>query len=76
MDVQEVHFIIQGLTDAGYEIVSTGGSAKAIEAAGVPVMAVDHLTGFPEMLDGTPPDCNAQDVHGHPQWLLVLSISS
>ena len=44
----------QGLAEAGYEIVSTGGSAKAIEAAGVPVKSVDQLTGFPEMLDGTP----------------------
>jgi AICAR transformylase/IMP cyclohydrolase PurH len=32
--------------------VSTGGSAKAIEAAGVPVKKVEDLTGFPEMLDG------------------------
>ncbi|CAK0736296.1 hypothetical protein CVIRNUC_000723 [Coccomyxa viridis] len=46
------HLLIQGLADAGYEIVSTGGSGKAIEAAGVPVMTVDRLTGFPEMLDG------------------------
>jgi hypothetical protein len=36
----------------GYEIVSTGGSAKAVEAAGVPVKKVEDLTGFPEMLDG------------------------
>ena len=53
------HLLIQGLADAGYEIVSTGGSAKAIEAAGVPVMTVDCLTGFPEMLDGTLPAHNA-----------------
>jgi phosphoribosylaminoimidazolecarboxamide formyltransferase/IMP cyclohydrolase len=32
--------------------VSTGGSAKAIEAAGVAVRTVESLTGFPEMLDG------------------------
>lgn len=42
----------QGLTTAGYELVSTGGSAKAIEAAGVAVRKVEDLTGFPEMLDG------------------------
>jgi phosphoribosylaminoimidazolecarboxamide formyltransferase/IMP cyclohydrolase len=36
----------------GYEIVSTGGSAAAVEAAGVPVTRVEELTGFPEMLDG------------------------
>lgn len=32
--------------------MSTGGSATAIEAAGVPVKRVEELTGFPEMLDG------------------------
>ncbi len=36
----------------GVEIVSTGGTAKAIEAAGVPVRPIDDLTGFPEMMDG------------------------
>ncbi len=36
----------------GVEILSTGGSAKAIEAAGVPVIEVADHTGFPEMLDG------------------------
>lgn len=38
--------------DLGYDIVSTGGSAAAIEKAGVPVTRVEELTGFPEMLDG------------------------
>lgn len=42
----------QGLAAAGYELVSTGGSAKSIEAAGVAVKKVEDLTGFPEMLDG------------------------
>jgi phosphoribosylaminoimidazolecarboxamide formyltransferase/IMP cyclohydrolase len=37
---------------AGAEIVSTGSTAKAIEAAGVPVTKVEDLTGFPECLDG------------------------
>ncbi|MDR3053725.1 MAG: bifunctional phosphoribosylaminoimidazolecarboxamide formyltransferase/IMP cyclohydrolase [Coriobacteriales bacterium] len=36
----------------GAEIVSTGGTAKALEAAGVPTRAIDELTGFPEMMDG------------------------
>ncbi|PSC68677.1 Bifunctional purine biosynthesis [Micractinium conductrix] len=44
--------LAKGLSDLGYEIVSTGGSATAIEAAGVPVKRVEELTGFPEMLDG------------------------
>ena len=37
---------------AGTEIVSTGKSAAAIAAAGIPVTPVEQLTGFPECLDG------------------------
>ena len=42
----------QGLRDLGVEIISTGGTARALETAGVPVREVSDLTGFPEMLDG------------------------
>ena len=41
-----------GLAKLGYEVISTGGSAKAIDAAGVEVTPVDEVTDFPEMLDG------------------------
>ena len=44
--------LAKGLHSSGYELVSTGGSAKAIADAGVPVTKVEQLTGFPEMLDG------------------------
>ena len=44
--------LVRGLHDAGVELVSTGGSATAIEALGVPVVRVEELTGFPECLDG------------------------
>ena len=37
---------------AGVSIVSTGSTAKTIQAAGVPVTPVEELTGFPECLDG------------------------
>jgi phosphoribosylaminoimidazolecarboxamide formyltransferase/IMP cyclohydrolase len=37
---------------AGVEIVSTGSTASAIQAAGAPVTRVEDLTGFPEVLDG------------------------
>ncbi len=40
------------LHDKGVELVSTGGTAKAIADAGLPVREVSDLTGFPEMLDG------------------------
>ncbi|HTW66400.1 MAG TPA: bifunctional phosphoribosylaminoimidazolecarboxamide formyltransferase/IMP cyclohydrolase [Bryobacteraceae bacterium] len=42
----------QGLRNLGVEIVSTGGTARALETAGVAVREVSDLTGFPEMLDG------------------------
>ena len=40
------------LADLGVELVSTGGTKAAIAAAGLPVMDVSELTGFPEMMDG------------------------
>ena len=42
----------QGLAAHGVALVSTGGSAKALAEAGLPVTEVAALTGFPEMLDG------------------------
>lgn len=36
----------------GVEIVSTGGTARVLAEAGIPVRAIDDLTGFPEMMDG------------------------
>src|SRR3954466_5541200 len=41
-----------GLHEAGVEIVSTGGTAKAIADAGVPVVPDEQVTGFPESLEG------------------------
>ncbi|HEV2896467.1 MAG TPA: bifunctional phosphoribosylaminoimidazolecarboxamide formyltransferase/IMP cyclohydrolase [Pseudaminobacter sp.] len=40
------------LAHSGVELVSTGGTAKAIAAAGIPVRDVSDLTGFPEIMDG------------------------
>jgi phosphoribosylaminoimidazolecarboxamide formyltransferase/IMP cyclohydrolase len=42
----------RALADQGVELLSTGGTAKAIRDAGVPVKDVSEFTGFPEMLDG------------------------
>ena len=42
----------QALQAAGVEILSTGGTASALRAAGVPVTEVAEHTGFPEILDG------------------------
>jgi len=41
-----------GLVRLGFELVSTGGTARALRAAGLPVTDVAAVTGFPEMLDG------------------------
>ncbi|MBS9534625.1 bifunctional phosphoribosylaminoimidazolecarboxamide formyltransferase/IMP cyclohydrolase [Mycobacterium sp. M1] len=41
-----------GLHAAGVDIVSTGSTAKAIAAKGIPVTPVEEVTGFPEILDG------------------------
>lgn len=42
----------RALAARGVEIVSTGGTAAALAAAGIPVVDVATVTGFPEMLDG------------------------
>ena len=42
----------QALAARGVEILSTGGSARALREAGVPVIEVSDHTGFPEILDG------------------------
>src|SRR2546428_2856055 len=42
----------KALAGHGVELVSTGGTAKAIAAAGLQVKDVSELTGFPEMMDG------------------------
>jgi phosphoribosylaminoimidazolecarboxamide formyltransferase / IMP cyclohydrolase len=44
--------LARALVEAGVEIVSTGGSAAAIAAAGLPVTPVEQVTGFPECLEG------------------------
>ena len=41
-----------GLVELGIEILSTGGTARALVDAGVSVVSVEDFTGFPEMLDG------------------------
>jgi phosphoribosylaminoimidazolecarboxamide formyltransferase/IMP cyclohydrolase len=42
----------RGLSEAGVELVSTGGTHKLIAEAGLPVREISDLTGFPEMMDG------------------------
>src|SRR6201993_4283031 len=42
----------QTLAKAGVELISTGGTARALREAGLTVKDISDLTGFPEMLDG------------------------
>lgn len=44
--------LARALDRHGVELVSTGGTAKAIRDAGLPVRDISDLTGFPEMMDG------------------------
>ena len=43
---------VKELLARGIEIVSTGGTARALKDAGIPVIEIGEFTGFPEMLDG------------------------
>ncbi len=43
---------VKALVDLGVEVVSTGGTKKAIQEAGIPVIGISEVTGFPEILDG------------------------
>jgi phosphoribosylaminoimidazolecarboxamide formyltransferase/IMP cyclohydrolase len=45
-------FAKQLVDDFGIEILSTGGTARHLKEAGVPVTMVEQVTGFPEMMDG------------------------
>ena len=48
---------------AGVEIISTGGTMKAIRDAGIPVLYVSDVTGFPEIMDGRVKTLNPY-IHG------------
>ena len=44
--------LAQELTKLGWDIISTGGTKVALDNAGVTTIAIDDVTGFPEMMDG------------------------
>lgn len=44
--------LARALADRGVELLSTGGSARTLREAGLPVKDVAEVTGFPEMMDG------------------------
>ncbi len=53
----------RSLADLGVTIVSSGGTAGALEEAGIPVVPVSEVTGFPEILDGRVKTLNPK-IHG------------
>ena len=42
----------KSLVEMDIEIISTGGTARALGEAGIEVIPIDRVTGFPEMMDG------------------------
>jgi len=44
--------LARALSGDGVELISTGGTAAALSVAGLPVVDVAQITGFPEMMDG------------------------
>jgi phosphoribosylaminoimidazolecarboxamide formyltransferase/IMP cyclohydrolase len=55
LSVSEKQGIVEfarGLQELGVEIVSTGGTAAELAAAGIPVRPIEDFTGFPEIMDG------------------------
>jgi phosphoribosylaminoimidazolecarboxamide formyltransferase/IMP cyclohydrolase len=51
-DKTQIEALGRGLAELGIAIYSTGGTRRALSAAGVPVRPVSELTGFPEILGG------------------------
>lgn len=51
-DKSGIQDFARGLVDRGWELLSTGGTAKALREAGLPVVEVAEITGHPEMMDG------------------------
>ncbi len=62
-DKRGVEEFAQSLADEGVEILSTGGTAKILHKANIPVRDVSDYTGFPEMMDGRVKTLNPK-VHG------------
>ncbi|MDN5347825.1 MAG: phosphoribosylaminoimidazolecarboxamide formyltransferase / cyclohydrolase [Clostridia bacterium] len=71
--------LARGLVELGWKIFSSGGTARTLAAAGVPVAEVAELTGFPEMLGGRVKTLHPK-VHGGilakrtPEHLAQLSV--
>lgn len=51
-DKTGIEHFAKALVEQGVEIISTGGTKKVLDDAGIPTISIDEVTGFPEMMDG------------------------
>ena len=60
---------VSGLKELGYEIISTGGTKKALDNAGLDTIGISEVTGFPEIMDG-----RVKTLHPKVHGALLLSL--
>jgi phosphoribosylaminoimidazolecarboxamide formyltransferase/IMP cyclohydrolase len=51
-DKNDLEPFVRGLVELGVEVISTGGTAKYLRDAGLPITGISDVTGFPEIMDG------------------------
>jgi phosphoribosylaminoimidazolecarboxamide formyltransferase/IMP cyclohydrolase len=51
-DKKDLTPFVQGLVELGIEVISTGGTARHLKEAGLPITGISEVTGFPEIMDG------------------------
>ena len=51
-DKNDLEPFVRGLVELGVEVISTGGTARHLREAGLPITGISDVTGFPEIMDG------------------------
>ena len=51
-DKRDLEPFVRGLVELGVEVISTGGTARHLREAGLPITGISEVTGFPEIMDG------------------------
>ncbi len=51
-DKKDLEPFVRGLVELGVEVISTGGTARHLREAGLPITGISDVTGFPEIMDG------------------------
>ena len=51
-DKRDLEPFVRGLVELGVEVISTGGTARHLRDAGLPIVGISEVTGFPEIMDG------------------------